>query len=125
MTHSAWWLVVNILAVYRASILFSRDKITSPLRWRVWALGYEWKATYGDDDPPKPGRRYRQQRPGLRGRIGVTLNELIICPWCLSIWFGLLAAVATKLVPGLWQYPALVLALSGVTVLWTRIAPAE
>lgn len=37
----------------------------------------------------------------------------ITCPWCVSIWLAALAVALTRLVPAVWQYAALGLALSG------------
>jgi hypothetical protein len=117
MTHSAWWLVVNIVAVYRLSILLSKDKICAPVRDRVWLFAYEWVGYLGQ--PPEPGKRHKQRRPGWLGRVGKALHELVICPWCLSVWFAGGAIALTVLIPAVWQWPATILAVSGVTVLWT------
>lgn len=114
---SGFWLAVNLLAVYRLSILASRDKITEPARRWVLMIGYEWhyrKAWSNDTD------RYLRLRGGPRGKIGKFLRELIVCPWCVSMWFAACAIVLTETAPAVWKYPALVLALSGFTVLGTR-----
>lgn len=118
MSHSLWWLVVNGLAVYRLSILVSKDKITKPLRSRIWGRGYclhkIWEHAHSE---------YAEEEiPGRRARAWRTINELVICPWCLSVWFGGVAVAASATVPSVWQYPALALALSGATVLATRRA---
>lgn len=112
MSHSLWWLAVNALAVYRLSILVSKDKITKPLRRRVRYRGYEEKFN-GTFERGLDGRRARAWR---------SINELVICPWCLSVWFGGGAVALSATVPSVWQYPALALALSGATVLATRRA---
>lgn len=115
MTYSAWWLAVNALAVYRLSILLSKDKITERFRKWVWRRGYLLV-------PQKhlPDRNIREPRPGLRGELGRLAYELVICPWCLSMWFAIETLIATELIPMIWRLPALVLAISGFTVVATR-----
>lgn len=70
-------LVLNALAVYRAAILVTRDKITKPFR--------DWL-----------DRRY----------TGVIV-EFIFCPWCVSIWAGAGATVLTVWCWGWWQWVCL------------------
>lgn len=115
MTHSTWWLVVNGLAVYRLSVLFSRDKIAEPVRKWIWRRGWEMV-----EHAQLPGRRYREKRETRLGAAGRFVWELVICPWCLSVWFAGAVVTLTRLTPTTWQYPAILLALSGLTVLATR-----
>lgn len=115
MTHSAWWLVVNALAVYRLSILLSKDKITDPVRKWVWRRGYTREPL--ENMAP---RMINVRLTGRRGKIGRAAYELVICPWCLSIWFSGVAVCVTQLAPTAWQWIAVILAFSGVTVVATR-----
>jgi len=110
-----YWLAVNALAVYRLSILLSKDKITERLRRWVWRRGWYWTPIKG-----LAGQKQRESQAGRMGRVGRWAWELVICPWCLSVWWGACAVTLTATVPRLWEYPALALALSGVTVLATR-----
>jgi Protein of unknown function (DUF1360) len=84
VTHSLWWLLVDALAVYRLTHLIVDDTITAP--FRAWTLEHwpGWPLT------------------------------LVTCSWCISIWIGGCAVALTALAPGVWQYPAYGLALSGV-----------
>ncbi len=89
---SVWVVLVYVLAVARVTGLIALDEITSPAR--------EWLENH------LPANR-----------LGVALEYLITCPWCVSIWVG--AATA----PLLWWWgdhpalliPALALAASQTT----------
>lgn len=113
--HSGFWLVVNMFAVYRLAILTSKDKITDPIRKLVKRCG--WRMVLMKD---KPGRWLWEKKETRRGRAGRWLYELVICPWCVSIWWAAMVIAITRLAPALWLYPALLLAVSGFTVLGTR-----
>lgn len=115
MNYSPWWLVVNAFAVYRLSILLSKDKITEQVRRWVWRRGYRRVPM-----EHLPGRTIRKPKAGLCGKLGRFAYELVICPWCLSMWFATSALIATEVVPTVWRLPALVLAISGLTVVATR-----
>lgn len=90
MNHSGWLLVVNALAVYRLARLITRDTIFD--RQRTAMLG-RWVH----------GRRKHMQ-----------LAELIVCPWCVSVWIAAGVLVLTRYCLGWWQWVAVGLAMSAV-----------
>lgn len=107
MTHSAWWLVCDAAATYRLAILVTRDSITAGLReWlhrqRIGAVA---------DAMTPPGARSWVRRT-WRLRVAIAAHELASCAWCMSMWAGATVTALTVLVPGIWQYPAVVLTLS-------------
>lgn len=79
-----FWLIVDVLAVARLTRLVVLDSITAPFR-RWLAATYEGP-----------------------------LVELAFCVWCLSIWFAAGAVLFTFLLPTVWGYAALALAVSMV-----------
>lgn len=112
-----FWFVVNVLAAYRLSIPISKDKIFAPLRkWLGWHWGWRSEKLVAAAD----SRFYKHANTGLWARLGRMFYELVICPWCLSIWLAVMAVTLTDVVPHAWRYPALVFAISGATVLFTR-----
>jgi Protein of unknown function (DUF1360) len=82
--YTPWWLLVDALAAYRLTHLAVDDTITAPCR--AWVL---------------------ERWPGWP-------LTLVTCSWCISIWIGGAVVAATCFAPGIWQYPALALAFSGV-----------
>lgn len=108
------YLVVYALAVARITRLINADKITErPRKYlirRAWIAAYPWvtdkpdevdknlRMVIGTSDPPK-------------------LAYFISCPWCVSLWVGLIAAPLAYF----WgenpilAVPALALALSHFT----------
>jgi hypothetical protein len=108
MTHSAWWAFCDALACYRLAILVTRDTITEPAR--------EWLRRRAHPDPPPedfPGHERMlfdfQLHTIARWRW---LFDLVSCVWCVSIWAAAAIVALTKFTPGVWQYPAMGLALS-------------
>jgi hypothetical protein len=101
MTHAWWWLIVDALAVYRLTVLVTRDGATEGLRKR---LGRPWQI--------KDMTGVMLTRPGAGLRYW--LWQMCLCSWCTSVWVALGAVLLTRFWPSGWQYPALVLALSGV-----------
>jgi hypothetical protein len=81
------WLLVDALATYRLARLVTTDDIFKRQRD---ALTKRW--------PVKPGR----------------LSELVICPWCCSVYIGVAAYALTRYVPSVWVWVAVPLALSAV-----------
>ena len=80
-------LVIETLAVYRATRLLQRD-----------------------DLPPLP-----EIREKLMDRYGASpWSALIDCPWCLSVWVGGASALLRAVAPRLWRIGATVLASSAV-----------
>lgn len=106
-------LVVDAVACYRLTILVTRDTITSPAR--------EWlrARAYPDTLPEGASRIYLWGHPASpRPWMMATrrwVHELVTCAWCSSIWIAAGVVALTATVPLVWQYPAAVLALSGVT----------
>jgi hypothetical protein len=95
-------LALDALSVYRLTVLLQKDVL-----------------------PPLP--RLRQ---AVMDRWGAKpVSELVDCPWCLSVWLGLVAAVARRATPRLWALAAAVLASSAATGLlsvWrTSLEPKE
>jgi len=84
MTHDLILLVLNALAVFRLTRLFTRDTITAPLRG---------------------SRRV--------GEFVIHPEALFDCPWCVSFWAAILVVVATATWTD-WPYAAAVLAFSAV-----------
>ena len=79
--------VVDAVAVYRLTRLLQRDSV-----------------------PPMPAIRQ-----AVLDRIATTpYGQLVDCPWCLSVWIGLLVAIARRVSPRLWAVAAFVLASSAV-----------
>lgn len=76
------WLVLDVLAVYRLTILITRDAITERLR--------KW----------------------VRKHMGDKAFLFITCPWCTSMWIAMGVVVLTALAPNQWKYVAAVLTLS-------------
>ena len=92
-----WWhdpvlLVVNALAVARIERLISRDSFP-PVAWlREHTL--DWLNR--DRDRPH------------------WVDDLVNCPWCLSVWVAVGVTVCATFVPG-WTWIAVPLAFSAVT----------
>lgn len=78
-------LAVNILAVHRLTHLVIDDKITEPLRDKIFD-------------------RFGQPMD--------TWTYLFTCPWCVSIWVAAVAVVGMYVVPQIWLPVAFLLALS-------------
>lgn len=83
----ALWVLVDSLAVYRLTILVTRDAITA--RLRGWLSATDATGIH---------------RPRVWDFLG--------CAWCTSIWIAGGVVVLTRLVPVPWSYVALVLAFS-------------
>jgi hypothetical protein len=73
-----------------------------------------------DEVPPMPA-----VRKAVLDRIATTpWGQLVDCPWCLSVWVGLLVAVARRATPRVWGALSFVLASSAVTGLITATVAA-
>lgn len=77
-------LVLNALAVYRAAILITKDKITEPFRNWLDRKYHGW------------------------------IVELMFCPWCVSMWAGGFAVGMTINFWSVWQWVCLGAACSAV-----------
>ncbi len=102
MTHSAWWLTCNALAVYRLAILVTRDTITTPLR--EWLRRRAW--------PDRTGVLGPDAALAARADDWRWVYSLATCAWCVSVWAALLVTLLTVEAPLVWQYPCFGLALS-------------
>lgn len=105
MTHSFWWLLVDALATFRLTVLVTADAITD--RWRDWIRRRGWTYDAGRPELPIPV-------PTMLGARFRALHTLVTCPWCISIWLAAGVVIVTRLVPDVWQYAAMALALSAV-----------
>jgi hypothetical protein len=103
MTHSAWWLVCDALAVYRLAVLITKDTITHPLRELAELPFRRQQKREAKEDKP----------PALSG-FRWYLVELSTCTWCVSIWLAAGVVALTCLAPTVWQYGAVALTLSAV-----------
>jgi hypothetical protein len=100
---SAIILTLYVLAVARVSRLITSDKLTE--KWRYRFVASRFRRAYG----PDPGAEQMAQPP--------LLAYLAMCPWCISIWVGAVAAPVVALwgrSPWVWA-PAFALAASYVT----------
>ncbi len=79
-------LVLNALAVHRLTVLVIEDKITEPLRNKIFD----------------------------RWNPADTWTYLFTCPWCVSIWIAGIAVLGLWLIPTVWFYVALILASSTI-----------
>lgn len=87
-------LVVNVFAVHRLTHLVIDDKITEPLRDKIFD-------------------RFGQPMD--------TWTYLFTCPWCVSIWVAAIAVAGLLLIPLVWIPVALLLALSSLTGLIYKV----
>lgn len=88
-------VAVDALATYRLTRLLQQDTV-----------------------PPLPAVRER-----LMARYGASpYSELLDCPWCLSVWLGLVVAALRRVCPRLWGITAHALAASAVTGLLSQVA---
>jgi hypothetical protein len=85
-------LGLDFLATYRLTTLIKDDKITEDLRGMVFDR-------YGEPTEDNPRK----------------VSYLMSCPWCLSIYFGMVAVVGRRRFPRLWGPAAKVLAMSAMT----------
>jgi len=83
--------VIDALAVHRLTVLVTRDKVTEPLRKKVWE---------------------RSDRLEKDANSGV--SYLVTCPWCVSIYAAAGVVLARKVVPSLWNAVGSGLAMSSV-----------
>lgn len=87
MTLVAFLLALAI--VVRGTRLIGEDKITDPLRQKLLVSPLlEAERKHYEENPWGTDGHTSFKRSGFRHFV----NELISCPWCLSVWLG--AAVA-------------------------------
>jgi hypothetical protein len=80
-------LALIAVATHKASRLIARDRVTSPVRAPFTAVA----EPQGPADP----RRERPRGDGLRRAVG----ELVLCPFCLSIWIATAFAAGLVVAP--------------------------
>ena len=97
-------LLLIILATFRLTRLFVYDKITHFIR-DVFQYAEE---TYAQE-----GATYVEKVERGSGPLWVAY-ELLICPWCFSIWAALFVTYAYFIRTELFWLPILILAISGV-----------
>lgn len=93
-----------VLATFRLTRLFVYDKITYFLRDMF---------QHAEEEYTQEGVTYFKKTERTRGPLRVAY-ELLICPWCFSIWAGLLVTYAYFLRTDLFWFPILIFAISGV-----------
>lgn len=93
-----------VLATFRLTRLFVYDKITRFLRDMFYHVEEEYT---------QEGVTYYRKAERAHGPMR-TAYELLICPWCFSIWAGLFVTYAYFLNKELFWLPILILAVSGV-----------
>jgi Protein of unknown function (DUF1360) len=110
---SFWWLTVNCLAVFRLTRLISIDTIMERPRKRLLdtATRIAFEDATSNHNRPTP----------ITTNVFGKAWEMITCPWCLSVWLAVPVVAFTKLIPGVWLYPALALALTAVTGLLSEL----
>lgn len=96
-------LILLVLATFRLTRLFVYDKITRFLR----DMFQHTSETYTQEGVTYSGKIERTNGP-LR-----TAYELLVCPWCFSVWAALLVTFFYYLTPLAWL-PILILAISGL-----------
>lgn len=80
-------VVASLFAVHRLTVLVIEDKITEPIREKIFT---RWNPSN-------------------------TWSYLLTCPWCASIWLGFAVAAAVVFIPQIWLIPALALGFSSLT----------
>jgi hypothetical protein len=98
-TETVLDLLTDSLASYRLTKLIRDDFITQPLR----------DAVYERSGPPHRSK----------------LSYLVNCPWCLSIYFGFILALARRRAPGLATVVSRSLAVSALTGLLAEKAACQ
>lgn len=96
-------LIMIILATFRITRLFVYDKITRFLR-DVFQ--------HAEEEYTQEGVTYFRKTERTQGPLR-TAYELLICPWCFSIWVALFVSFAYFLRTDIFWLPILVFAVSG------------
>lgn len=105
--HGWWWLTVDGLAVFRLTLLVTRDTITAGVRERLRRRAF-------DETPTVSSASLREEITPPFHAAARWLHQLVTCPWCISVWIAAPVVAVTALVPLVWQYAAAALALSAV-----------
>ncbi len=127
MTRSAWWLTCDALAVYRLAVLVTKDTITEPAR--EWLRRRCMQTFHLKHDGETAGRLAQTVAANIE--VGMMtapsgawrwLFELAGCPWCVSVWAAAPVVALTKFAPGVWQYPAMGLALTAAAGILSSVS---
>ncbi|MGN6167104.1 MAG: DUF1360 domain-containing protein [Solirubrobacteraceae bacterium] len=106
-------LALGAVASHKASRLVARDRVSSTIRAPF--TRFEGDAGPGEVDESARGR-------GLRRAIG----ELLVCPYCLGMWFATVFVMGLLVAPALTRWTASVLVvLTGSDVLQIAYKKAE
>lgn len=97
-------LLLIILATFRLTRLFVYDKITHFIRDLF---------QYAEEEYTQEGATYVEKVERGSGPLWVAY-ELLVCPWCFSIWAALFVAYAYFIRAEWFWLPILILAISGV-----------
>lgn len=97
-------LVLIILATFRLTRLFVYDKITRFLRDMFY---------HREEEYTQEGVTYYRKTERTFGPLR-TAYELLVCPWCFSIWAALFVSYAYFLKKDIFWLPIFILAVSGV-----------
>lgn len=97
-------LSLLVLATFRLTRLFVYDKITRFLRDIFF---------HAEEEYTQEGVTYYRKAERTYGPMR-TAYELLICPWCFSIWAGLFVTYAYFLNKELFWLPIFILAVSGI-----------
>jgi hypothetical protein len=100
--HALVEALVDALATYRLTVLIKDDKITERLRQAVF-------------------RRYGHlEEADVRNP-----SYLLGCPWCLSMYFGVVAVAGRRYAPAAWKPLSRALAFSATTGLMAEVVVAS
>jgi hypothetical protein len=97
-------LALLVLATFRLTRLFVYDKITRFLRDMF---------QHADETYTEEGITYFKKSERTGGPLR-TAYELLICPWCFSIWASLFVTYAYFIRKDIFWLPILIFAISGV-----------
>lgn len=97
-------LSLIVLATLRLTRLFVYDKITRFLRDMF---------QHHEEEYTEQGVTYYSKTERTNGPLR-TAYELLICPWCFSMWAGVFVTYAYFLDKSIFWLPILMLAISGV-----------
>jgi hypothetical protein len=108
-------LLLDALALHRATRLITADTITRPLRERVYRWAYlrrtDWEPELVDGDLDA------MVDADMAAHDAPRPAELIRCRWCASIYLAALIVTARTLASTWWEPLAVLLALSTIAVL--------
>lgn len=92
--HDPVWLVVNALAAFRLTRLWTRDSLPPLPSIRQYVL-----------DRLDKGREALPEHP---------LTALVDCPWCIGFWISVAVVALMSALPHWWPVVAVPLAFSAV-----------